>query len=867
LIRFHIERNNHMSIPFIGDDFVVNTTTPSQQSDSSITGLNDGRFVVTWRSNEGGSSNDIRARVYNADGTPAGDDYVVNTTTASSQTSPSVTTLSDGGFVVSWRSFEVGSANDIRGRAYDADGNPVGDDFIINTTTANNQSAPTITGLSDGGFVVSWTSEEGAGAVDIRGRMYSPSGTPVSDDFIINTTTDGDQSDSTISSLGDGRFVVTWRSFEAGSSSFDIRGRVYDANGVPDGDDFIVNTTTTDEQGQTTTAGLSDGRFIVSWRSFEAGSSSFDIRCRMFDANGVPVGDDFIVNTTTADEQGQPSITVLDDGRFVVTWRSDETASSSTDIRGRMFDANGVPEGDDFIVNSTTVNDQSDPSITALSDGRLVASWTSGEGGSLNDIRAAIFSSQPPVITSDGGDDTAELAIAENGTSVTTVEAIDPDLGDVLTYSITGGADAGLFAIDSGTGVVTFVSAPDFEAPVDADGDNLYELTVQVADGGGGIDTQALTVSVIDVDGITLTSNATTIVATNEEDVLTGLGGANTLRGLGGNDTLNGGGGVDRLEGGDGDDILNGGLGNDIVNGGAGNDAILYTMLGGSDAVDGGAGSDSLTIAGTGNNDTLDVIFDGSSIVQVEGGTVTGVEAINADLAAGTDRLSYAGTTVGVAIDLASGQASGFASIANVENATGGSGNDTFVGNALANHFVGGAGDDIYDLGAGDAATEVLGGGIDSVTTASNSFALGSNLENLAFTGIGNFAGTGNGLNNIISGGAGDDTLFASGGADILIGGAGNDAMNGGSGSDAFLFDAGFGNDMISGFDANAIGGQDILDVSALGILAVDFGTRIVVDDLGTDTQVTIDGTDTILLVGVNGTGANLITQDDFFFA
>ena len=87
-----------------------------------------------------------------------------------------------------------------------------------------------------------------------------------------------------------------------------------------------------------------------------------------------------------------------------------------------------------------------------------------------------------PVITSDGGGDTAYLTVAENGTAVTTVAASDAD-GPALDYAITGGNDAGLFAIDAATGVLTFVSAPDFEAPADFNGDNVYKLVVSASDG------------------------------------------------------------------------------------------------------------------------------------------------------------------------------------------------------------------------------------------------------------------------------------------------------------------------------------------------------------------------------------------------
>jgi Ca2+-binding RTX toxin-like protein len=383
------------------------------------------------------------------------------------------------------------------------------------------------------------------------------------------------------------------------------------------------------------------------------------------------------------------------------------------------------------------------------------------------------------------------------------------------------------------------------------------------------------------------------IVGSQGADTITLNGGVNVIDGQGGNDTISAGGGSDTVSGGAGDDTLTGGTGNDTLGGGAGNDTFLYGFGDGADAVDGGAGSDTLAILGTGGGDTLDVTFDGVSLTGFELGTVTGVETITADLLGGTDRLSYAGSTADVTVNLAAGTASGFASIAGIENVTGGAGNDTLsgAGNAAVNNLAGGAGNDTYLVDSGDTITEAAGAGIDSVFTSSASFTLAANVENLTFTGAGSFAGTGNGLGNVIAGAGGTDVLAGGGGNDTLIGndgvdslnggdgndildgGAGNDVMNGGTGNDIFVFAAGFGNDVISGFDANPTGGQDLMDLSALGITVANFAASVTITDLGADTLVAIDvdglgaAMGSMTLIGVNGVGANLVTVDDFRLA
>ncbi len=111
----------------------------------------------------------------------------------------------------------------------------------------------------------------------------------------------------------------------------------------------------------------------------------------------------------------------------------------------------------------------------------------------VNDLNEA------PVITSDGGGITAALNVAENTTTVTTVTSDDDD-GDTVTYSITGGADQGLFNIDTNTGVLTFVSAPNFESPTDSDTNGVYEVAVTASDGNGGTDVQTISVTVTDIN-------------------------------------------------------------------------------------------------------------------------------------------------------------------------------------------------------------------------------------------------------------------------------------------------------------------------------------------------------------------------------
>ena len=109
---------------------------------------------------------------------------------------------------------------------------------------------------------------------------------------------------------------------------------------------------------------------------------------------------------------------------------------------------------------------------------------------------------------------------------MTTVTATDANAGQTLTYSIAGGADAAKFTINSSTGALSFVTAPNYEAPTDSGGNNVYDVTMQVSDGNGGTDTQTL--------AVTVTNQAITSVSATGSSTALG-GGVYTLN-LGANE-------------------------------------------------------------------------------------------------------------------------------------------------------------------------------------------------------------------------------------------------------------------------------------------------------------------------------------------
>ncbi|EKS39948.1 DUF5801 repeats-in-toxin domain-containing protein [Afipia clevelandensis] len=161
--------------------------------------------------------------------------------------------------------------------------------------------------------------------------------------------------------------------------------------------------------------------------------------------------------------------------------------------------------------------DNSAPNVQALKATDTVhdtLTVVSNDGTASQTIDITIYgTNDAPIIDSHSGVDLVSLSVAENTTAVTTVHASDID-SPTITYTIDGGADAALFTVNSSTGALSFINAPDFENPIDAGHDNHYNVTVKASDGALS-DTQAFDIAVTNV--------AETPHLTANDDVLSGI--------------------------------------------------------------------------------------------------------------------------------------------------------------------------------------------------------------------------------------------------------------------------------------------------------------------------------------------------------
>ncbi|MGI9421335.1 MAG: putative Ig domain-containing protein, partial [Geminicoccaceae bacterium] len=309
----------------------------------------------------------------------SGSEFQINTTTADEQRDPSIAALNDGGFVVTWQSKnQDGDIDGIYGQRYDSTGSTVGSEFQINTTTVDDQDQPSVTALGDGGFVVTWQSKNQDGDNwGIYGQRYDSGGSATGTEFQINTTTADEQKEPSVATLADGGFVVSWQSKNQDGDNWGVYGQRYDNTSSAVGSEFQINTTTSKQQEAPSVAALEDGGFVVTWHSKDQDGDNWGIYGQRYDNTGSAVGSEFHINTTTADEQKEPSVAALDDGGFVVTWQSKNQDGDNWGIYGQRYDSAGNAVEFEFQINQETSNEQKEPAVSALADGGFFVTWQS----------------------------------------------------------------------------------------------------------------------------------------------------------------------------------------------------------------------------------------------------------------------------------------------------------------------------------------------------------------------------------------------------------------------------------------------------------------------------------------------------------
>ncbi len=481
----------------------INTNTAGVQgtvgehrgSQQSIAIDGDGNYVVVWTSDSlDGSGTNVFARRFRNDGTALSGEIRVHDQIAGDQKWARVASDESGNFVVTWTSVGQDSLDGSQGvyaRRFSASGNALGAEFLVTTTTLGDQSNSAIGMNAAGYFTIVWEGS-GIGHPDgIFGRRYSALGTAIdATEFLISSDILRSHADPSVAMNFAGAFVVAWE------NSTGVRARMYNETGIATSADFGTGGNPTAEN---PVIALNDnGSFVVAWSDSITGSVHAQLflpgpTSGTFVASGVT-----LVNTSTTGTQANPSIAIDSLGNYLVVWEGAGDQPGHSDgagVFGQRFSSSGSKIGSEFLINLQTSGTQHQASASMLDMNNFVVVW-SGEGMmDASGVTARQFGNSAPIIVSNGGAPLA-VSVAEGTLAVTTVGAIDADYPlQPLTFSLSG-TDASLFTINSSTGALTFLSAPDAQSPLDSGGNNVYNVTVEVSD-GVLIDTQDIAITVL----------------------------------------------------------------------------------------------------------------------------------------------------------------------------------------------------------------------------------------------------------------------------------------------------------------------------------------------------------------------------------
>jgi hypothetical protein len=566
----------------VGSELRVNTATDSGQFNQQITALSNGGFVVTWADDSNGvggatgdSSTAVKAQVFLADGTRAGSELLVNTATDSVQFDQQITALSNGGFVVTWHDASLGvggatgdsSSGAIKAQVYLANGIRVGSELLVNIATQNDQNAPQITALSNGGFVVTWEDLSlGAGgatgdgsAKALKAQVFAANGTRVGSELRVNTATPNDQLDPQITALANGAFVVTWEDLSQGvggatgdNNGVAVKAQVFLADGTRVGSELLINTATTNDQDDAQIAALPNGGFVVTWKDFSQGSggapgdgTSAAIKAQVF-AVDVPAT---LTVTTTHDFTGDllpPNITAIvfdTSGHVLAVFGASQFAP------GGPISNSVAITGDNALSQDIQVNMSATGAFSAA--GWTFSSWIAGSTININGtagIDTITGSSEHDLILAGAGADIIQTGAGD--------DRIVLGAGDlVATEVIDGGSDTAGDQIElSFTGTsydFTAVSISGIERLVFDRANITATLKADQIGSGAGriseIDADALNPALIvngsnvDLSGVAFTNWG----AADRTITINGTAGFDTLTGSSQNDTINGSGGSD----------------------------------------------------------------------------------------------------------------------------------------------------------------------------------------------------------------------------------------------------------------------------------------------------------------------------------
>lgn len=208
------------------------------------------------------------------------------------------------------------------------------------------------------------------------------SATPIGNDFRVNSYTTDQQSAASVALDANGAFVAAWQSPNNGTGVWEIAAKQF---GGGSGNEFRVNSMTTGDQKFPAAAMDADGDFVIVWAAYPNNGGTYGVFGRRFSASGSPIGSDFQISSNTGSPQQEPAIAMDADGDFVVAWQD-------SDIHAQRYNAAGVPVGTEFLVHSSRTAGH--PAVAMNVAGDFVVTYFASGTADTDGIYARRFSAE-----------------------------------------------------------------------------------------------------------------------------------------------------------------------------------------------------------------------------------------------------------------------------------------------------------------------------------------------------------------------------------------------------------------------------------------------------------------------------------------
>jgi hypothetical protein len=222
-------------------------------------------------------------------------------------------------------------------------------------------------------------------------------------EFLVNTCSDNTQRWSAVDKDSIGNYYIVWQSLNqvSSSSKSDIYLQQFNSNDVKVGREVLVNDIVTHNQEKPDIATNPDGKSVAVWASYTDLQLMYDIKARIFNQN-TPQGSEILINTTTLNTQSNPAVAIRSNGEFVIAWDSWNQDGGDRGVYAQRFDATGNKVGTEFRANTTIAFSQAKPRVKYFSDGKLVIIWESfKQDGSGYGMYGRIFNSDGTAYTNE----------------------------------------------------------------------------------------------------------------------------------------------------------------------------------------------------------------------------------------------------------------------------------------------------------------------------------------------------------------------------------------------------------------------------------------------------------------------------------